>query len=247
MTQQDHPPPQATPDVRFRELLEQAPVSIQILDPRGFTLRVNQAWQDLWHIHAGGDLYALVLGGGYNVLEDRQLLKCGVVDFLRRAIAGESVQIPAIHYDVGVLGASSRKRWVTARAHPIEDGEGRILEVMLMHEDITDRIEAEAALRVREERFRSLVMATAQVIWTVGPDGGIVEESSSWCAFTGQDMQAAKGHGWLEAIHPDDRARTMAAFQRAVAEAGVYETEYRLRRHDGEYRWCVDTATPRFS
>ena len=250
MTSPDHPSTpaapalHATPEVRFRELFEQAPVSIQILDPRGFTLRVNQAWQDLWQIHEGSTLYAMVLGGGYNVLDDPQLQHHGIADYLRRALAGESVQIPAIHYDVGALGASNRKRWVTARAHPIMDAEGRILEVMLMHEDISDRVEAEAALRVREERFRSLVMATSQVIWTVVADGSIVAEPSSWIAFTGQDFDAAKQHGWLDAIHPDDRERTWSAFERAAEAGSIYETEYRLRRHDGEYRWTAVKGVP---
>ncbi len=248
MTPQDHPStpeaPHATPDIRFRELFEQAPVSLQILDPRGFTLRVNQAWQDLWHIHEGGELYRLVLGGGYNVLEDPQLLRNGVVDLLRRAIGGEGVEIPAIHYDVGALGPSQRRRWVTARAHPIKDADGRILEVMLMHEDISDRVEAEAALRVREERFRSLVMATSQVVWSVVPDGRIIEESPSWSAFTGQDFESVRQLGWVDAIHPEDRERTLAAFRQAAAEGSVYETEYRLRRHDGEYRWTAAKGVP---
>ena len=248
MTSPDHPAtpaaPHATPEVRFRELFEQAPVSIQILDPRGFTLRVNQAWQDLWQIHQGSALYAMVLGGGYNVLDDPQLERYGVTDYLRRAMAGEGVEIPAIHYDVGALGASNRKRWVTARAHPIKDPDGRILEVMLMHEDINDRVEAEAALRVREQRFRSLVMATSQVVWSVVADGGIFEESASWTAFTGQDFDAVKQHGWLDAIHPEDRERTQAAFERAAQEGGVYETEYRLRRHDGQYRWTAVKGVP---
>jgi PAS domain S-box-containing protein len=251
MTQQDNPldhdgaaAPHASSDVRYRELFEQAPVSIQILSPDGFTLRVNQAWQDLWQIHEGGALYRLVLSRDYNVLDDPQLVQTGVNGYLRRAMAGESVQIPAIHYDVAALGISQRTRWVTARAHPIKDHAGRIVEVMLMHEDISARVEAEAILRVREERFRSLVMATSQVVWACTADGRAVEPSPSWQAFTGQDAGAFSDEGWLEAVHPDDRARTRAVFREALAAGTVYETEYRLRRHDGEYRWSAAKGIP---
>jgi len=236
----------ASPELRYRELFEQAPGSIQILDPEGFTLRVNRAWQDLWQIHEGGELYRLVLSRDYNVLSDPQLLEHGIHDYLRRAVAGESVQIPAIRYDVAALGASERARWVTARAHPIKDAAGRTIEVMLMHEDISDRVEAEAALRAREERFRSLVMATSQMVWTMVPDGGVVEESPSWTAFTGQDFDRAQRLGWLDAVHPEDRERTRCAFQQAVAARAAYETEYRLRRHDGEYRWTAVKGVPIF-
>ncbi len=258
MTQRDLPPspdaplpatasasaPHASSELRYRELFDQAPVSIQILGPDGFTLRVNRAWQDLWQIHEGSDLYRLVLSAGYNVLSDPQLVEHGVVDYLRRAMAGESVQIPAIRYDVAALGASQRARWVTARAHSIKDAAGRIVEVMLMHEDISERVEAEAALRAREERFRSLVMATSQVVWNVVPDGGVADESPSWTAYTGQDFDTVRRLGWLEAVHPEDRERTRRIFAQAVAERGVYETEYRLRRHDGEYRWTAVKGVP---
>jgi len=256
MTQRDNPlspdapapdtatTPQASSELRFRELFEQAPVSIQILDPNGFTLRVNQAWQNLWQIHEGGELYRLVLSRDYNVLSDPQLVEHGISDYLRRALAGESVQIPAIRYDVAALGVSRRARWVTARAHPIKDAEGRVVEVMLMHEDISERVEAEAALRAREERFRSLVMATSQVVWTIVPDGGVVAESPSWTAFTGQDFDTVRRLGWLEAVHPDDRERTLQIYLQAVADRAMYETEYRLRRHDGEYRWTAVKGVP---
>ena len=238
------PVPHATPEVRFRELFEQAPVSIQILDPDGYTVRVNRAWQDLWHIHEGGELYRLVLSRDYNVLSDQQLVEHGIVAYLRRAMAGESVQIPAIRYDVSALGASQRARWVTARAHPIKDADGRIVEVMLMHEDISERVEAESALRMREERFRSLVMATSQVIWTTVPDGRVCEPSPSWTDFTGQDFEQFRDFGWLDAVHPDDRAHSHEAFTSAVAGGRVYETEYRLRRRDGTYRWTTVKGIP---
>ncbi|MGI4719240.1 MAG: PAS domain-containing sensor histidine kinase [Janthinobacterium lividum] len=252
MTQQHNPASPETaaaalhaiPEVRYRELFDQAPISIQILRPDGFTVRVNKAWQALWHIHEGGALYGFVLSSAYNVLTDPQLVDHGIVDYLRRATSGESVQIPAIHYDTTAIGGTSRTRWVTARAHPIKDAEGRIVEVMLMHEDITERVEAEAALRAREERFRSLVMATTQVVWTSGPDGRVVEPSPSWQAFTGQADAAFSDDGWLDAVHPDDRERARAVYRRAIAERAVYETEYRLRRHDGEYRWTAVKGVP---
>ncbi|RYE98357.1 MAG: hypothetical protein EOO78_16775, partial [Oxalobacteraceae bacterium] len=102
---------QASPELRFRELFEQAPVSIQILAPDGRTLRVNKAWTDLWQIHEGGALWNYVFGE-YNVLADPQLVDNGIAALLRRAFAGESVRLPAVRYDVAVLGGSGPVRWV---------------------------------------------------------------------------------------------------------------------------------------
>ncbi|MFC0251280.1 PAS domain-containing sensor histidine kinase [Massilia consociata] len=234
----------ANPEVRFRELFEQSPASTQILTPAGFTVRVNKAWEALWHIHEGSELHRFVMSADYNVLHDPQLVANGIVPYLQRAMAGDSVQIPAIHYDTAALGETGRARWVTARAHPIKDSAGRIVEVMLMHEDITERIEAEAALRAREERFRSLVMATTQVIWTTLPDGRVAEASPSWMAYTGQRHDEFREYGWLDAVHPDDRERTRQVHSQAVATRSVYETEYRLRRKDGVYRWTAVKGVP---
>jgi PAS domain-containing protein len=197
--------------------------------PDGRTLRVNQAWEDLWEIRAGTPLYAFVLSAEYSLLTDAQLIETGVAGYLQRALAGESVEIPAIYYDVVVLGGSGRARWVTARAHPIKAADGRILEVMLMHEDITERVLAETALREREQRFRSLVMATSQTVWSTTPDGRVLEDSPTWRSLTGQTYEEWKEYGWLDAVHPDDRARAQATWLDATATGSVYETEYRLR------------------
>ncbi|MGJ9419184.1 ATP-binding protein [Massilia sp. CMS3.1] len=234
----------ASSERRFQELFEQAPTSIQILGPGGYTLRVNQAWQDLWHIRAGTPLHAFVLSTDYCLLQDPQLVTSGVAAYLARALDGESVEIPAIYYDVGELGTSGRPRWVTARAHPIKDGAGRTVEVMLMHEDITDQVAAETALREREERFRSLVMATSQIIWTNTPDGRVLDDSPSWRAFTGQSYDEWKDFGWLDALHPDDREKTRSVWIACVASQSVFETEYRLRRIDGMYRWTAVKGIP---
>jgi len=238
------PDHRASQELLYRELFRQAPVSLQVLAPDGRTLRVNKAWEALWHIHEGTPVYAFVLSD-YNVLTDPQLVASGVHAYLRRALAGEPVEIPAIRYDVGQLeGGAQRARWVTARAHPIKDERGAVLEVMLMHEDITDRIDAESALRVREQRFRSLVMATSQIVWTNTADGRVAEDSPSWRAFTGQSYDEWKEFGWLDALHPDDRETTSRLWAHCVATCSVFETEYRLRRADGEYRWTAVKGVP---
>jgi PAS domain S-box-containing protein len=231
-------------ETRFQELFEQAPTSIQIVAPDGQTLRVNKAWEELWQIHEGTPLHAFVLSPDYSLLTDPQLVESGIAGYLKRALAGESVELPAIYYDVVALGGSGRARWVTARAHPIKDAEGRILEVMLMHEDITERIVAEKALREREQRFRSLVMATSQIVWSTAPDGRVLEDSPTWRAITGQSYDEWKEYGWLDAVHPDDRARTRQAWIDSTARGAVYEIDYRLRQRDGSYRWMAVKGVP---
>jgi PAS domain S-box-containing protein len=95
-----------------------------------------------------------------------------------------------------------------------------------------------------EQRFRSLITATAQAVWVTRPDGLVVEDSTSWRAFTGQSPEQWRGSGWLDAIHPDDRERASRAWAEAVASRRLYEVEYRLRRPDGSYSTTLARAVP---
>jgi PAS domain S-box-containing protein len=231
-------------EARFREVFDQAPISMQLIDASGRTLQVNKAWEDLWQGTYGDGLKQHVLHGDFNILTDPQLQAKGVTPYLVRAFAGESVDIPPILYDPNELGIRSQPRWVTAVAQPIKDQHGRVVEVMLMHQDITDRVHAEETLRVSEERFRSLATAISQVVWTTGPDGRIVEDSPSGRLFTGQSFDEWKADGWLSALHPDDRGRVAQAWAASVAARTPYHIEFRVRRADGEYRWTTAHAVP---
>jgi PAS domain S-box-containing protein len=109
--------------------------------------------------------------------------------------------------------------------------------------DVRERIHADARAQLAE-RFRTLVVAMSQVVWTTDADGQAVEQSPTWCDFTGQTWDEAKGSGWLDALHPDDRALAQATWQQAVAQRQVYAREYRVRRHDGVYIWMGVRGAP---
>jgi PAS domain S-box-containing protein len=102
----------------------------------------------------------------------------------------------------------------------------------------------EAAVRASEHRFRTLVETTSQVIWTTTAAGEMEGEQASWQAFSGQEPAAFRGMGWLDAVHPDDRARVGEGWRAAVAARTPYEAEMRLRRADGCYREMWLRAAP---
>ncbi len=116
-----------------------------------------------------------------------------------------------------------------------------------LERDAADRKgDADESLRLHLERYKTLVLAIAQVIWTRDPTGDMVVEQPSWAAYTGQAFSEYVTLGWLDAVHPDDRAATVLAWGRAVATVTPYETEHRLRRHDGKYRYFSVRAVPVF-
>jgi PAS domain S-box-containing protein len=95
----------------------------------------------------------------------------------------------------------------------------------------------EAAIRWSELRARALVQASAQVLWVAEADGTAMQDSPSWRAFTGQTAEARREWGWLQAVHPDDRARVERQWRETVSRRHPLNTELRLRHRQGDYRW----------
>lgn len=135
--------------------------------------------------------------------------------------------------------ATSLGRWYEAWVYP---GSGdRFVE---FYEDITERKRAEAALCESEERQRTLLEGIPQLVWRSRDNGEWIWASPQWLRFTGQSQQESAGHGWLNAVHPDDQDPTRHAWARASAE-GLLDLEYRIRRaSDGAYFWHHTRAVP---
>ncbi|MBA4147685.1 MAG: PAS domain S-box protein [Verrucomicrobia bacterium] len=112
--------------------------------------------------------------------------------------------------------------------------------------DVTERYRALETLRRSEERYRSLVIASAQIVWVNNAEGYAMEESPTWGKFTGQTKDQMMGYGWLDAVHPTDRERVAQVWSQSVAENRVYETELCIRRADGQWREMVSRGVPIF-
>jgi diguanylate cyclase (GGDEF)-like protein/PAS domain S-box-containing protein len=119
---------------------------------------------------------------------------------------------------------------------PLRNQQGAIHRILNVGADITDLKQTEATLRLKEERYHSLVTATSQLVWVADSQGNTIQDSPSWLSFTGQTAEEGRDRRWLAAVHPDDRQRIAAHWSHAVETGELFETEYRVRRFDGEYR-----------
>ena len=110
--------------------------------------------------------------------------------------------------------------------------------------EVTDRFRAQAALRESEARHRLLIGSWAQAVWETGATGVVTADSPSWRAYTGQTLEAWLDYGWLDAIHPDDRAYAERQWRDAIAAQGLVDAEFRLRAPDGGWRWTNVRCAP---
>jgi len=109
------------------------------------------------------------------------------------------------------------------------------------------RRRAERSLRESEQRFRLLANAAPIMLWMADSDHRCTNVNRAYLDFTGRTLEAEQGHGWTDAIHPDDVKNSLETCVRAFNRRDPIEMEYRLRRHDGEYRWVFITGIPRFT
>ena len=132
-------------------------------------------------------------------------------------------------------GVDAEIRLVTARV-----GDG----IAVSFTDLSERRRAEERVRESEAKFRAIADTMPQMVWSTLPDGYHDYYNARWYEYTGVPAGSTDGAGWSGMFHPDDQARAWIRWRRSLATGEPYEIEYRLRRHDGAYRWTLGRALP---
>lgn len=112
--------------------------------------------------------------------------------------------------------------------------------------DVTESTRLTRELRISEQRFRDVADAAPVMLWLTDEQHGCTFLNRGWREFTGQLDEQGLGNGWTEPLHPDDRERVTQMFLEAASRRAPFRVDFRLRRIDGEYRWCIGTGHPRF-
>ncbi len=224
-------------EARFRKLLEFATDAVVLANRDDRIVLVNRQAEKMFgyepHEVIGRKIETLIptrLQDQY--LRDRQ-------EYLKDPTPhppGQGLHLLAMHKD-------GTEFPVDIGLNPLDTEEGPV--VLSTFRDLTHSAHSEQIVRESEQRFRGMADASHVMIWTSAPDKQWSYLNKTWLDFVGQTFDEAKGFGWLNAIHPDDRQRVLDHYLDAFNAHEPFQQEYRLRRADGQYRWIIDTGTPR--
>lgn len=226
-----------TSEERFRRVVEHIGDAVIVDDSAGHILFANDNFLRLFGFDRD-QLPTLTLED-YVAPEFRAELR----DRHDRRMRGE---VLPTHFEYEGLRRDGKRMWLEVDVVPITDQSGKVAGTQSAIRDITERKRAEHSLRESEERFRLVSNAAPVMIWMSGPDKLCYYFNQQWLVFTGRPLAAELGNGWAEGVHPEDLKACLDTYTRAFDKRETFEMHYRLRRHDGQYRWLQDKGVPRF-
>lgn len=216
-------------------IYQTAPIGLNVLDRQLRFVRINQRLAEINGLPVEAHI-------GRSVRELLPDLADAAENLLQPILeTGEPLYGVEIHGETPAQPGVKRT-WIE-HFLPLKRGD-QVIGISTVCEEVTDRLQSEAQLRESERRFRNMADHAPMMVWMTDPEGRCTYMSKSWEAFTGQPVAEALGFGWLERVHPDDREDSRRDFLAARERRQSLRLEYRLRRHDGVYRWALDAARP---
>src|SRR5262245_37569825 len=222
---------------RFRSAFDHATIGMALIALDGCFLQVNRSVCELF-----GYSEQELVGANFKSHTHPDDLDSNLA-YMRRLLAGD---MQSFQMEKRYIHKRGRLIWALVSVSLLRDGEGQPIYFISQIQDITERKQAEEALRESEARFRNMADNAPVMVWVSEADGACSYVSQSWYEFTGQTPETIQGFGWVAALHPDDRELPEKIFLAANEKREAFRLEYRLRRKDGEYRWAIDSARPRF-
>jgi len=218
---------------RFRSLFEHSPIAYQALDEQGRIIDVNEPYCALLD-YSREELIGKLFGDFWAADQDFPATFEAFKD------AG------SVEAELNLMRKDGLPITILLEGRIQRDRAGNFARTHCVLADVTGRKLMEEALRESETRFRAMANAAPVLMWLSGEDKGCNWFNQTWLDFTGRGMEQEAGDGWTEGVHADDLGRCMQTYNQHFDARLPFRMEYRLRRHDGEYRWILDVGVPRF-
>ncbi len=216
---------------RFSMLMKQSPSVIEIYGPDGLQLSVNEAYEKLW------DFPASTTVNKFNVLKSKEVKETGLLEYINRAYAGELVIVPEYKFNpTGQTEAQGlgRVRWLSTKIFPLKNRSGEVRNIVITHEDVSDRKLVEENLQKSEELFRVLYHNSPDMYVSVSPENGnILLCNNTFLNKTGYVKDEIIGASIFKVYHNDCLIEAKSAFQEFVKTGFVKDKELILKRKNG--------------
>jgi two-component system, chemotaxis family, CheB/CheR fusion protein len=158
-----------------------------------------------------------------------------------RAMARERGSAPDVRWH---LRKDGTRVFIDGTTRVLAGPDGVIRGYLKIGQDVTERRQTEEALRSSRARVQAIANMVPDLLWSNDAAGVADWFNERWLEYTGQTLDQARGSGWTEAIHPDDRGRLVANFQSAIRSGEPIRQEHRIRGAGGDYRWFLVQAVP---
>jgi PAS domain S-box-containing protein len=219
---------------QFKALAENIPTLCWMADPDGFIFWYNRRWYE----YTGTNSAEMEGWGWQSVHDPNQLPK--VLERWRESIAtGHPFEMV-----FPLKGADGQYRPFLTRVSPHTDSSGHIKCWFGNNTDISEQAKAKQALRESEAKFRTFAQAMPNQVWTSPPDGLLDWFNDQVYLYCGAAPGELDGQGWVSIVHPDDVAVAAESWATSLSSGKPYESEFRLCRKDGLYRWHIARALP---
>ncbi len=222
---------------RLRQLFEQSPSFIAIL--RGPQHRFEMVNPGYMQVIGHRDVIGRTVRESLPDLEGQGFFELlDTVYVSGQPFAGRAVSVHLQHS----AGAPREERYLDFVYQPITGPDGSVTGIFVEGIDVTATHNAVAALRESGEQFRTLSEAMPNQVWTSRADGDLDWFNSRVMQYSGLAPHDLEGQGWTRIVHPDDLPAATKRWIRSLASGATYETEFRLLRRDGRYRWHIARA-----
>jgi PAS domain S-box-containing protein len=136
-------------------------------------------------------------------------------------------------------------RWFICKAVPIVyNNNNEVSKYLCTATDIHEQKQLLEKLEQKAKELEHITEAIPQLVWTSDASGRHIYFNRRWFDYTGFDLSQSMAEGWLLSLHPDDRSRTLEAWNHSLASGDPYKIEYRFKKYDGTYRWFIGQAVP---